>query len=200
MNNTMINAELARVRTELKVPKSQHNSFGNYNYRSQEDILEAVKPLLKGSMLTITDEMVEVGGRVYVKATAVFISDQGSVVATAYAREAESKKGMDEAQVTGSASSYARKYALNALFLIDDVKDADSHNNADHGQKAKQSQKKTPQSGEKLIDSVIRRIDESNLPADKKERFKKDALGKSTEEILATWVKGFLEYQLSGAE
>ena len=116
-----------RIQTELKCGKNQYNSFGKYKYRSQEDILEAVKPLLKelGMVLTVSDEIVEVGGRVYVKATAK-IGVGGKYISTdAYAREPEEKKGMDAAQITGSTSSYARKYALSGLFALDDVKDSD---------------------------------------------------------------------------
>lgn len=124
---------LIEVQAALKAPKGQFNKFGGYKYRSCEDILEAVKPLLKenGLQLTLTDEPVEVGGRVYIKATAQVTDGQATASATGYAREPETKKGMDESQVTGTASSYARKYALNGLFLIDDTKDADATN--DHG-------------------------------------------------------------------
>lgn len=121
---------LKNIQAELKAPKNQYNKFGNYAYRSAEDILEAVKPLLAkyNSMLTISDEIIEVGGRVYVKAICTFTDDKGSSLTTsAYAREPESKKGADESQITGAASSYARKYALNGLFLIDDTKDADTN-------------------------------------------------------------------------
>tara|TARA_R110000824_G_scaffold10847_1_gene47455 strand:- start:2884 stop:3330 length:447 start_codon:yes stop_codon:yes gene_type:complete len=120
------------IQSELKAPKGQTNKFGGYSYRSAEDILEAVKPLLNkyNCFLTVSDEIVEVGGRVYVKATAtVHESHCDSIaVTTAFAREAEVKKGMDDAQITGSASSYARKYALNGLFAIDDTKDPDATN------------------------------------------------------------------------
>tara|TARA_R100000654_G_scaffold72315_4_gene104054 strand:- start:1030 stop:1479 length:450 start_codon:yes stop_codon:yes gene_type:complete len=120
------------IQAELKAPKGQTNKFGGYSYRSAEDILEAVKPLLNkyDCYLTISDEIVEVGGRVYVKATASLHESHRHLVAdvTAYAREAEVKKGMDDAQITGSASSYARKYALNGLFAIDDTKDPDATN------------------------------------------------------------------------
>jgi hypothetical protein len=120
--------KLNEIQKNLKSPKNQRNTFGNYNYRSCEDILEAVKPLLDGVALVITDEIVLIGDRYYVKATAKLIdSEKDEVIEnTAYAREAEIKKGMDEAQITGSASSYARKYALNGLLLIDDSKDADT--------------------------------------------------------------------------
>lgn len=122
---------LAKIQAELKAPKNQKNTFGNYNYRSCEDILEAVKPLLKkhDALLTISDSIEEVGGRVYVKATCRFQGSDGcSAEVTAYAREPESKKGCDESQITGAASSYARKYALNGLFCIDDTNDADTTN------------------------------------------------------------------------
>lgn len=126
----MIMEKLIAVQKELKAPKNQRNNFGGYNYRSCEDILEAVKPILAkhGLLLTLSDEMVEVGGRVYVKATAMLRGDDGNVVVTAFAREDEERKGFDGAQITGSSSSYARKYALNGLFCIDDTKDSDATN------------------------------------------------------------------------
>jgi|SRR6185503_4493628 len=127
-----IGERLLAVQTRLKAPKGQKNTFGNYAYRSCEDILEAVKPLLSehGLLLRLWDEIELIGDRYYVKATAnVELAEDNAKFeqATAFAREAESKKGMDEAQVTGSASSYARKYALNGLFNIDDTKDADTN-------------------------------------------------------------------------
>lgn len=122
------------IQARLKAPKGQFNSFGKYYYRSCEDIVEAVKPLLKeyGYYLNMSDDIVECGGRVYVRATAA-VMDGSAVVqsSTALARESETKKGMDDSQITGTASSYARKYALNGLFAIDDTKDADS--NEHHG-------------------------------------------------------------------
>ena len=118
--------KLTDIQRRLKAPKSNFNSFGKYNYRSCEDILEAVKPLLEDCTLYLSDEVVEIGGRVYVKATATFSDGKTETKVSAFAREADSKKGMDESQVTGTASSYARKYALNGLFLIDDTKDADT--------------------------------------------------------------------------
>ena len=124
--------KLMLVQEELKAPKNQRNNFGNYNYRSCEDILEAVKPLLKKNRLVmnISDEITNVGERYYIKATAILTDiDSGEHIEnTAYAREEETKKGMDGSQITGASSSYARKYALNGLFLIDDVKDSDSTN------------------------------------------------------------------------
>jgi len=118
--------ELAAIQQKLKAPKNQYNNFGKYKYRNQEDILEAVKPILGNLVLTVSDEMVVVGDRIYVKATAAITDGTQTIQNTAYAREPQSKKGMDESQITGAASSYARKYALNGLFLIDDTKDADS--------------------------------------------------------------------------
>lgn len=123
-------AALMAVQAELKAPKNQHNSFGKYDYRSAEDIIEAVKPLLKdnGLFLNMSDEIVLIGDRYYVKATVkvVDVVTGESVQTSALAREAAQKKGMDESQVTGTASSYARKYALNGLFAIDDNRDADT--------------------------------------------------------------------------
>jgi len=119
----------------LKAPKTQVNKFGGYKFRNCEDILTAVKPLLAewGCSIVIQDDIVEVGGRVYVKATASLADNDSemAISSSAFAREAEIKKGMDEAQITGSASSYARKYALNGLFAIDDTRDPDATN--DHG-------------------------------------------------------------------
>jgi hypothetical protein len=124
------------IQSELKAPKSQYNSFGKYSYRNQEDILEAVKPLLNkyGLSLTITDEIKEVGGLVFVEARVILHAPDGSVEAKAQAGIDPNRKGMDIAQSFGSSSSYARKYALNGLLLIDDTKDADSTNTHDKGQ------------------------------------------------------------------
>ena len=141
MKDKNIRQKLQGIQSSLKAPKGQTNKFGGYRYRSAEDILEALKPLLGewGCSLVIQDEMVEVGGRVYVKASANIIdNDSESVLSTtAFAREAEVKKGMDDAQITGSASSYARKYALNGLFAIDDTKDPDATNT--HGKDRSQA-------------------------------------------------------------
>ena len=125
--------ELIAIQKALKAPKGQTNNFGNYKYRSCEDILEAVKPLCheQNCVLTIYDEMVMLGDRFYVNAVATLQSESGKVIgeSKAFARESEVKKGMDASQITGSASSYARKYALNGLFCIDDTKDADTMDN-----------------------------------------------------------------------
>lgn len=125
---------LQEIQRQLKAPKSQWNKFGSYGYRSCEDILEAVKPLLGECVLTLTDHIEMIGDRYYVCATAMFIDGDVSHVVTAYARESLERKGMDDSQITGSASSYARKYALNGLFLVDDTKDADATNT--HGKKS----------------------------------------------------------------
>lgn len=133
-----IRQKLQGIQSSLKAPKGQTNKFGGYSYRSAEDILNAVKPLLNewNCTLVLNDEIVEVAGRVYVKSNASLADSNGDQIinSQAFAREAESKKGMDEAQITGSASSYARKYALNALFAIDDTKDADATNT--HGKES----------------------------------------------------------------
>lgn len=124
-----VQTKLLKIQNELKAPKNQYNSFGRYKYRNCEDILEALKPILKEQKATIiiSDEIVEVNGKSYIKANAVFtdVEDEKSVNVTAYAREEDNKKGMDASQITGCASSYARKYALNGLFAIDDTKDSD---------------------------------------------------------------------------
>jgi hypothetical protein len=129
---------LIKIQGALKAPKGQMNRFGNYKYRSCEDIIEAVKPLLSlnNMSLMISDEIVLIGDRFYIKATATVTSGKESVSTTAYAREPLDKKGMDTAQITGATSSYARKYALNGLFCIDDTKDADATNKHDKEEKA----------------------------------------------------------------
>lgn len=121
--------QLNKIQQKLSVPKNQENKFGNYNYRSCEDIVEAVKKLLDDTVLILSDEIVLIGDRFYVKATAKLTDGKDEITNTAYAREAESKKGMDTSQITGATSSYARKYALNGLLGIDDVKDADTQDN-----------------------------------------------------------------------
>jgi hypothetical protein len=131
----MINI-LSKIQKELKAPKSNVNDFGKYKYRSCEDILEAVKPLLpEGVSLLLADDIIQVGDRFYVKATATLTDDKGQVQVSAFAREPLDKKGSDASQTTGAASSYARKYALNGLFCIDDTKDADATNEHDKASK-----------------------------------------------------------------
>jgi hypothetical protein len=137
--------KLVKIQSELKAHKGQTNKFGGYQYRSAEDILEAVKPLLAENevSLTISDELLYIGDRYYVEATAVITDGEQEVSVKAQAREEESKKGMDSSQITGSTSSYARKYALNGLFCIDDTKDSDATN--DHSDKKSSSRPKGAQ-------------------------------------------------------
>ena len=127
--------ELLQIQSELKAPKGQFNAYGKYKYRSCEDILEAVKPILKKNNCTLllSDSLIYVGERYYIKATATLVNVEGKSVSTeAYAREEETKKGMDASQITGASSSYARKYALNGLLCIDDNKDSDTTNTGDN--------------------------------------------------------------------
>lgn len=133
--------ELVKIVAELKAPKNRKNTFGNYNYRSCEDILEAVKPLLAkhNCTLLLSDDVVAIGGANYIKATAMLFNSSGKMAqATACAREETNKKGMDSPQMTGTASSYARKYALNGLFCIDDTKDADTNEYRQENEKREQ--------------------------------------------------------------
>ena len=144
-NEMTIKEKLMHIQHELKAPKNLRNNFGGYNYRNAESILEALKPLLVkyGATVAITDEVVEVGEyhpRIYVKATATIYDNNGLMTVSAYAREAETKKGMDDAQITGATSSYARKYALNGLFLLDDTQDVDT----EAYQKAERSAQSAP--------------------------------------------------------
>lgn len=139
-----IYTDLSAIQSELKAPKNRKNTFGGYSYRSAEDILEAAKPVCAKHkcVLMVSDDMVLVSDRVYVKSTAILRNEGGEEVhTTAFAREANQKKGMDDSQITGTASSYARKYALNGLFCIDDTKDADT----DENEKERQSRAKKEQ-------------------------------------------------------
>ena len=143
--------ELIVIQSELKAPKSQFNKFGGYKYRKAEDILEAVKPLLNKQKctLTITDDIVMVGNRIYVKATATIKNENGEFeTTTGWAREEETKKGMDGSQITGASSSYARKYALNGLFAIDDNADSDTTNDGQHQEAQQQTQQPTAQAAQ----------------------------------------------------
>ena len=139
--------ELIAIQSELKAPKSQFNKFGGYKYRKAEDILEAVKPLLAKQKCTliITDDVVLIGNRIYVKATATIKNEKGECETTnGWAREEETKKGMDGSQITGASSSYARKYALNGLFAIDDNADSDTTNDGQHQAAQQQTQTQQP--------------------------------------------------------
>lgn len=155
-----ITERLIHIQRKLVAPKSNYNSFGKYKYRSAEDILEAVKPLNaeQGLLLTLKDEPVLVGNWNYIKATATITDGKESIAVTAFARESETKKGMDHSQITGTASSYARKYALNGLYLIDDTKDADTdqyHNQNNVTQNTQQNNQITQQQVGQLKSKVI---------------------------------------------
>jgi hypothetical protein len=163
--------KLIKLQSELKAPKNQYNNFGKYAYRSCEDIIEAVKPFLKkyGLCINISDEVSLIGERYYVNAmvTLTDIEDGKQIVTTASAREALTKKGMDESQITGAASSYARKYALNGMFAIDDTKDADVTNK--HGKEEKTPENKKPDKTPELVsreerDEIFRIAKQVNLP------------------------------------
>lgn len=184
-----ISEKLLYIQSELKAPKNQRNSFGNYNYRSAEDILEALKPLLVKHKVTliINDEIIQVGERYYVKATARLIDaeDLGAIEVSAYAREDESKKGQDLSQLTGSTSSYARKYALNGLFAIDDTKDSDYTNKHD------KEEKSPAKSNKSLSDGQVKRLyaigyaaglDANTINGQVKAKFKKEVKDLTKEE------------------
>lgn len=160
--------ELIKIQSELKAPKNQYNSYGGYKYRNAEDILEAVKPLLSkyGCIMTITDDILPVGNRIYIKATITLRNNDGEkVVVSAFAREDESRKGFDGAQLTGCSSSYARKYALNGLFLIDDTKDADTD---EHQKQTTAKPKKAAKKEEKdeMKDAILADIKKMNTRED----------------------------------
>ena len=149
--------ELNEIQKRLKAPKGQYNAFGKYKYRSAEDILEAVKPIYieQNCTLTISDSIELVGERYYVKATAKLTNSEGvSVETSAYAREDLAKKGMDEAQITGSTSSYARKYALNGLFAIDDEKDPDTTNTHGKGETTQQTNQQVKTATSTAVDEA----------------------------------------------
>ena len=157
-----IHEKMMKIQTTLKAPKNKWNDYGKYNYRNAEGILEAVKPLLEEQKLAmyITDDVIAVGDRVYVKATVKVqdIETEASVVTTALAREALNKKGMDDSQITGTASSYARKYALNGIFLLDDTKDADTDENQKErtARANKQEQEKNKEKLEQMKISLVK--------------------------------------------
>lgn len=205
--------KLGIIQSKLKAPKGQYNSFGKYKYRSCEDILEAVKPLLEATktVLSVTDRMEVVGDRIYVRAEAHLkdCEDLGEIVTVAYAREEESKKGMDSSQVTGAASSYARKYALNGLFCIDDNKDSDSTNT---GEKNSSGKKTTTSGKEKTemissenvisIKNIIDKYPNLNLIERIRIRFKVNDIQSLTKEKGTECLKMLIEYdkQHSGKE
>lgn len=197
---------LIAIQQELKAPKGRFNSFGKYNYRSCEDILEAVKPLChkNGCVLTLSDKPIQVGDRYYIEATATLKTPDGEIKVTASARESEEKKGMDESQITGTASSYARKYALNGLFNIDDTKDADTDEYQNEMQRgkdkaAKRTTSSTAQKPPKASDKAMTKADFVEIVTDlcDKKRFRVaelcertgvDSLEDMTEDQLSKWV------------
>ena len=172
--------KLAKIQKELKATKDQFNKFGGYAFRSAESILEAVKPLLDGAILTLQDDIVLIGDRLYVKATAIFKDGDFTESTTAYAREPKEQKGMNESQITGASSSYARKYALNGLFCIDDNKDADTEEY--HNQTEEKSS----------VEDIIKGIEEKMTLDNWKAYYKKaiSLYGKGTEEF-KLWSKIF---------
>lgn len=196
--------KLGVIQSKLKAPKGQYNSFGKYKYRSCEDILEAIKPLLSETktVLSVTDQMEVVGDRIYVRSEAHLkdCEDAGEIVTVAYAREEESKKGMDSSQVTGAASSYARKYALNGLFCIDDNKDSDTTNTGEKGKTSgekQESEKETEMiSSENImsIKNIIDKYPESKLMDQIKVRFKVDDIKSLTKEKGQKCLKMLIDY------
>jgi hypothetical protein len=174
--------ELVHIQNELKAPKSQFNKFGGYKYRNAEDILEAVKPLLfkHNCILTISDDMAIIGDRVYVKATVKVSNGTDSISVSAFAREPETQKGMSDSQITGASSSYARKYALNGMFAIDDTKDADETNT--HEEK-KDDGKPWLNKGTTQFDAAHKYVLEGGSIADVEKKYK---LSKEVKEQLNT--------------
>ncbi len=157
--------KLRKIQAELKVPKNQYNAFGKYKYRNAEDILEAVKPLLLKYDLTmiISDDIIEIGGRVYVKANVTVFDEKDKVETFGFAREPENKKGMDDSQLTGSTSSYARKYGLNGMFCIDDTKDADSMDSTTKPLKTSTPQKKELKPGTNAWKNTITKLNDGTV-------------------------------------
>lgn len=179
-----IREKLQKIQTELKAPKGQFNKFGGYAYRSCEDILEGLKPLLAlyEAIITLSDEIVQIGDRYYVKATATIgdIEPDGIVQVCAYARETIDRKGMDESQITGATSSYARKYALNGLFAIDDNKDADTQPPKETPAVSdfkKELAKSAEEIDKQKIVGLIRQLDPSVKTADQYSKYVKEKTG-----------------------
>ena len=172
--------QLVEIQNELKAPKSQFNKFGGYKYRNAEDILEAVKPLLfkHKCTLTISDDIVCVGDRIYVKATAIISNGADSISVSAFAREPEAQKGMSESQITGASSSYARKYALNGMFAIDDTKDSDATNDGKEDDGKPWLNKNTPQ-----FDAAYKYVQDGGKITDIEKKYK---LSKEIKEQLNT--------------
>lgn len=189
-----IEEKLMEIQTKLNAPKNRRNSFGNYNYRSCEDILEAVKPLLKEQKCTlvISDDIAQIGERFYIHAVATIRDTESTegVSVSAYAREADVKKGMDEAQVTGACSSYARKYALNGLFLIDDNKDPDTDENHNERENKKMVEAVVDKQIDKKKTIVLTKMcEENNINVEKLcELYKVETLSDFTEGMFSDFV------------
>lgn len=188
--------KLLNIQSELKAPKNQTNNFGRYNYRSCEDILEAVKPILKKEkcVVIVNDEIEQVDNRFYVKATVSLVDvESGEIIASsAYAREDENKKGMDSSQVTGASSSYARKYALNGLFAIDDTKDSDVTNSGEENESSASQQSLIKQQIGEIL--KVKGIGFDRLTEVIKTKFKKqkfDELTAREQRRLLTEVRGW---------
>jgi hypothetical protein len=176
--------QLVEIQNELKAPKSQFNKFGGYKYRNAEDILEAVKPLLfkHKCTLTISDDIVCAGDRIYVKATAVISNGADSISVSAFAREPETQKGMSESQITGASSSYARKYALNGMFAIDDTKDSD-HTNEGVKEEKKDDGRAWLNKGTPQFDAAYKYVQDGGKITDIEKKYK---LSKEVKEQLNT--------------
>ncbi|MFA7203854.1 MAG: ERF family protein [Candidatus Caldatribacteriota bacterium] len=187
----IINKKLLNIQSKLKAPKNQRNNFGNYNYRNCEDILEAVKPLLleEGCTLYIVDEIENIGERYYVKATVNFIDIESgeNIITSAFAREEENKKGMDSSQITGASSSYARKYALNGLFCIDDNKDSDTTNTGDTKKDKDEKVSDEDKKKAKKLENAIKEIDK--LVNELAKVDEKTKLPKVQKEVIADTIK-----------
>lgn len=166
---TTLTKRLSEIQKKLNAPKNQYNSFGKYHYRNCEDILMAVKPLLGDLVITVSDSIEMVADRIYVKAVATITDGETSISTSAFAREAEDKKGMDDSQITGSTSSYARKYALNGLLLIDDNKDAD------HGEAPAPKKEEKPFDVAAACNAIVSASDSSTA-----ERYAKAALSRAS--------------------
>ena len=191
METKKIYEKLAKVQAELKAPKGQFNSFGKYHYRSQEDILEAVKPILsrQGMTINLTDDIVLVGERYYVKATATVSDGTDTISVTAFAREPSEKKGMDESQITGTASSYARKYALNGLFAIDDTKDSDSEEQPKPTIEKREATPLPKQPTNKLDDSLIKEASSLKIDLNKVATYLKKNVQELTNDDLKSCIE-----------
>lgn len=191
METKKIYEKLAKVQAELKAPKGQFNSFGKYHYRSQEDILEAVKPILsrQGMTINLTDDIVLVGERYYVKSTATVSDGTDTISVTAFAREPSEKKGMDESQITGTASSYARKYALNGLFAIDDTKDSDTEEQPKPTIEKREATPSPKQPTNKLDEALIKEASSLKIDLNKVATYLKKNVQDLTNEDLKTCIE-----------